>query len=144
MIHNEKFIQGIEPKLMEALEMFHYGLGRRYDLTILSGSDELNQKIKEPSWLSLVKAGKASVFAVNKFAYRYKESREILSVIAWMEEQRPGIRIEKSSGEKWDSWMITFEKKKKEKPEPIKVDFSKDPYEEEEAKDLPEEKEAQS
>lgn len=117
MIHQKQLLAGVDPTLVAALEDFHWGLSKWYNIQIWKGHfDEVHG--------NLLKSGKGVMFTVQRSGatIHAKTNKDIGEVIAWFEQTFEGLTIETLYREKFDIYLlkakVTKAKKAKSEPTP--------------------------
>jgi len=103
MLISQHKLKQTNDEIAKAIETFVWGIGTSYDVQVLN-------------------AEKNSVeFGIQKFSYRYKLNNQIQGVIEWIENEMPGIKVEKKEGKRYDTFVLSNKMKasktKTEKPD---------------------------
>jgi hypothetical protein len=63
--------------------------------------------VVQESWKETLCNGESVVLLFNKYAYRYKENKEIQGMFNWLKETYPNIIVEKCENPKYDTFLIS-------------------------------------
>lgn len=63
--------------------------------------------VVQESWKETLCDGESVVLLFNKFAYRYKENKEIKGMFQWLNQTYPNIIVEKCENPKYDTFLIS-------------------------------------
>lgn len=66
-----------------------------------------NIPVVNEEWRDLLYKGESVVLIFNKWAFRYKENRDIQGMFEWLRQIYPDINVEKCENSKYDTFFIS-------------------------------------
>lgn len=101
MIHQKQLLAGVDAGLLAALEDFHWGLSKWYNIQVWKGHFDAVHG-------NLLKSGKGVMFTVQRSGatIHAKANKDIKDVLAWFGENYPAFEVLVIEKEKFDVFLL--------------------------------------